>query len=63
MDHIPNASLHEKFKIEEVKSRLLDLAKRQINKIVSDNLQHSQDLNTNIASLTQGQILWQDILS
>ena len=62
MDHIPNAALHEKFKIEEVKSRLLDLAKRQINKIVSDNLQHSQDLNTNIASLTQGQILWQDIL-
>ena len=63
MDHIPNASLHEKFKIEEVKGRLLNLAKRQVNKIVSDNLQHSQDLNTHIASLTQGQILWQDILS
>ena len=63
MDHIPNASLHEKFKIEEVKGRLMNLAKRQVNKIVSDNLQHSQDLNTHIASLTQGQILWQDILS
>ena len=63
MDHIPNASLHEKFKIEDVKVRLSNLAKRQVNKIVSDNLQHSQDLITHIASLTQGQILWQDILS
>ena len=63
MDHVPNASLHEKFKIEDVRSRLMDLAKRQVNKIVSDDLQHNHDLQTHIASLTQGQILWQDILS
>ena len=62
MDHIPNASLHEKFKIEEVKGRLSNLAKRQVNKIVSDNLQHNQDLNTHIAYFIQGQTLRQDIL-
>ena len=63
MDHVPNASLHEKFKIEDVRSRLMGLAKRQVNKIVSDDLQHNHDLQTHIASLPQGQILWQDILS
>ena len=62
IDHIPNAVLHEKFKIEDVRSRLTNLAKSQVNKIVSDNLQHTHDLQTHISSLPQGQILWQDIL-
>ena len=63
MDHVPNALLHEKFKITNVRVRLMDLAKRQINKIVSDDLKHNNDLQTHIASIPQGQTLWQDILS
>ena len=63
MDHVPNTLLHEKFKIMNIRGRLMDLAKRQINKIVSDDLQHNDDIQTHIASLPQGQILWQDILS
>ena len=63
MDHVPNTLLHEKFKIMNIRGRLMELAKRQINKIVSDDLQHNDDIQTHIASLPQGQILWQDILS
>ena len=63
IDRVPNAVLHEKFKIVDVRDRLLNLAKRQVSKIVVDNLQHTLDLQTHIASLPQGQILWQDILN
>ena len=63
IDRVPNAVLHEKFKIEDVRGRLMNLAKRQVSKIVVDNLKHTLDLQTHIASLPQGQILWQDILN
>ena len=63
IDHVPNAVLHEKFKVEDVRGRLMYLAKRQVNKIVSDNLQHTHDLQIHIASLSHGQILWQHILN
>ena len=39
LDCIPNAVLHDKFKIEPVRDRLLYLAKKQVN-ILSHDLQH-----------------------
>ena len=63
IDRVPNAVLHEKFKIEDVRGRLMNLAKRQVSKIVVDNLKHTLDIQTHIVSLPQGQILWQDILN
>jgi len=46
MDHIPNAFLHDKFKIEEVRGRLMSLKKKHVNKILSDNLELTHDLQT-----------------
>ena len=61
IDRIPNAILHEKFNIENIKDRLLYLAKRQANSILSQNLDQVQTLQNTIASLPQDQSLWQDI--
>ena len=61
IDRIPNAFLHNKFKIQYVKDRLMALSKKQINTILNDNLAQINTLQNNIASLTHGQMLWQDI--
>ena len=61
IDRIPNAFLHEKFKVEYVKDRLLSLAKKQVNTILSVENEHTHKLQTVIASRLQGQMLWQDI--
>ena len=61
IDRIPNAVLHEKFKVENTKDRLLNLSKRQVNALYSEDLEHIQTLQNNIASLPRGQSLWQDI--
>ena len=50
--------LHEKFKVENVEQILLKLAKRQINVILSGNLDHVQTLQNFIAPQVQGQMLW-----
>ena len=63
LDCIPNAVLHEKFKIEIVSQRLLNLAKRQVNVILAGNLKHTQTLQNFIAPQVQGQTLWNDITS
>ena len=63
IDCITNASLHMKFNIENINDRLMTLAKKQINTILSQDLEHVNTLRTNIASLTLGQTLWQDIIS
>ena len=63
LDHITNAFLHDKFKIEEIRGRLMSLAKKQINTILTDNLEHAHNLQTKIASLPQGHTLWQDIMN
>ena len=60
---ITNISLHIKFQIENINDRLMNLAKKQINTILSQDLEHVNILKTNIASLTQGQTLWQDIIT
>ena len=62
VDRISNVSLHTKFQMETISDRLMSLAKKQINKILSENLEHVNLLTTNIASLSQGQTLWQDII-
>ena len=61
IDRIPTAELHEKFNVENVKDRLLNLSKRQVNALYSGNLDHIQTLQNIIASLPHGQSLWQDI--
>ena len=63
IDCITNVSLHIKFQIETISDRLMSLAKKQINTILSEDLVHVNILKTNIASLTQGQTLWQDIIA
>ena len=59
----PFGSYVDKFKIEEIRGRLMSLAKKQINTILSDNLEHAHNLQTKIASLPQGHTLWQDIMN
>ena len=49
--------------MENINDRLMNLAKKQINIILSQDLEHVNILKTNIASLTQGQTLWQDIVT
>ena len=63
IDRIPNNVLHNKFRIENIKDRLSNLAKNQINKILSDDLEHTHILQNRISSLPQGQSLWQDIVN
>ena len=60
---ITNVSLHIKFQIETISDRLMSLAKKQINTILSEDLEHVNILKTNIASLKQGQTPWQDIIA
>ena len=62
IDRISNIFLHTKFQIETIIDRLTYLAKKQINTILSQDLEHVNTLKTNIASLPQGQTLWQDII-
>ena len=50
-----------KFQIETIRDRLMNLAKEQINTILSQDLEHVNILKINIASLIEGQNLWQDI--
>ena len=61
LDCIPNKVLHEKFKVENVEQRLLYLAKKQVNVILSGNLDHVQTLQNFIAPQIQGLVLWNDI--
>ena len=61
IDRIPNTQLHDKFKIEDTKTRLSNLAKSQVNTILSANLKHTEILKNQIALLAHGQNLWQDI--
>ena len=63
IDRIPNAVLHEKFKIESVRERLLKLANNQVNVLLSQALEQTETLRNNIAYLPQGQTLWQDIVN
>ena len=51
-----------KFQIELINDRLLALAKKQINKILSQDLEQANFLKTNIASIAPGQTLWHDII-
>ena len=60
LDFVPNTSLHEKFKVESVHQRLLNLAKKQVNKILDGNLEHIQTLQNFIAPQ---QTLWNDIIN
>ena len=62
IDRIPNTVLHDKFRIESVKDRLMNLAKKQVNTILAVENEHTQILQTIIASRPQGQTLWQDII-
>ena len=62
IDRISNQSLHMKFQIELINDRLLALAKKQINKILSQDLEQANFLKTNIASIAPGQTLWHDII-
>ena len=62
IDRIPTTVLHEKFNVENVKDRLLNLSKRQVNSLYAGNLEHIQTLQNTIASLPHGQTLWQDII-
>ena len=59
LDFVPNAFLHEKFKIESVHQRLKNLAEKQVNKILDGNLEHIQTLQNFIAPQ---QKLWNDII-
>ena len=61
-DRIPNAFLHEKFNLEKVNDRLMNLAKKQVNSILQVNHEHTQVLQTIISTRPQGQTLWHDIL-
>ena len=54
--------LHEKFKVENVEQRLFNLAKKQVNVILSGNLDHVQTLQNFIAPQIQGLVLWNDII-
>ena len=63
IDCITNISLHIKFQIENINGRPMNLARKQINTIISQDLEHVNILKTNIALLTQGQTLWQDIIT
>ena len=63
IDRIPNVVLHNKFKIDLIKDRLMTLSKKQINTILNDNLVHVNTLQNNIASLPNGQTLWHDIIN
>ncbi|CAL4124877.1 unnamed protein product, partial [Meganyctiphanes norvegica] len=44
IDRIPNAVLHEKFKIESVRERLLKLANNQVNVLLSQALEQTETL-------------------
>ena len=61
LDCVPNAVLHEKFKIENVHTRLMNLSKKQVNVILNGNLEHIQTLENHIASQIHGQTLFNDI--
>ena len=61
LDCVPNAVLHEKFKIENVHSRLQNLSRKQVNVILDGNLEHIQTLENHIASQIHGQTLFNDI--
>ena len=60
LDCVPNAVLHEKYEIEPVSQRLLNLAKKQVNVILSGELEHTETLQTRIVQ-PQGQTIWNDI--
>ena len=62
IDRIPNAFLHEKFNLEIVNDRLMNLAKKQVNTIQQVNHEHTRVLQTIISARPQGQTLWQDII-
>ena len=62
IDRISNYFLHNKFKMEPIRERLLDLAKKQISTILSDNSRQVHILKNKIASLPPGQSLWQDMV-
>ena len=63
IDRIPNIFLHMKFQIETISDRLMNQSKKQITTILSQDLEHVNTLKTNIASLIEGQTLWQDIIA
>ena len=60
LDFVPNTVLHQKFSIDNVKERLYNLAKRQINTILDGELEHTHILQNFIAPQIQGQSLWTD---
>ena len=62
IDRIPNDFLHEKFNLEKVNDRLMNLAKKQVNSILQVNHEHTRILQTIISARPQGQTLWHDIL-
>ena len=41
----------------------MSLANKQINAILSEDLEHVNIIKNNKASLTQGQTIWQDIIA